>query len=349
MSPKETFSLFDKRVFVAGHNGMVGSALVRRLMRERCTILTAPRDAVDLRRQRDTEQWFARERPDAVIVAAGTVGGMFANDAQPATFLYDNLMIAANVINAAHETAVEKLLYLGSSCIYPRDAAQPMHESALLTGPLEPTNIGYAIAKIAGIQYCAALRRQHGRRFISCQPTNLYGPGDNFDLAASHVLPALLHKAHLARECGARVLDVLGSGRARREFLFVDDLADACIFLLKHYDGDDAINIGWGTDTSIAELAELIADVVGFDGELRYDLTRPDGAPRKLLDVTRLNALGWSARTPLRTGIARTYAWFVDHYRPGDVGARASFMGPNTPPHGSGAPRRAVRNGARLL
>jgi GDP-L-fucose synthase len=349
MSAKEAFSLDGKRVFVAGHNGMVGSALVRRLMQERCTILTPPREALDLRRQRDTELWFARERPDAVIVAAGTVGGMFANDAQPATFLYDNLAIAANVIDAAHQTAVEKLLYLGSSCIYPRDAAQPMQESALLTGPLEPTNIGYAIAKIAGIQYCAALRRQYGRNFVSCQPTNLYGPHDNFDLATSHVLPALIHKAHHARQSGARVLDVLGSGRARREFLFVDDLADACVFLLRHYDGDAPINIGWGADTSIAELAELIAEVVGFGGELRFDRTKPDGAPRKLLDVTRINALGWAARTPLRAGIARAYDWFLDHYKPGDVGSRSAFRGPNMSPHRPAAPRRVVRDGARLL
>jgi GDP-L-fucose synthase len=312
-------------------------------MRERCTILTAPRDVLDLRRQRDTEQWFARERPDAVIVAAGTVGGMFANDAQPATFLYDNLMIAANVIHAAHQTAVEKLLYLGSSCIYPRDAAQPMHESALLSGPLEPTNIGYAIAKIAGIQYCAALRRQCGRNFISCQPTNLYGPGDNFDLATSHVLPALIHKAHIARQSGARVLDVLGSGRARREFLFVDDLADACVFLLQHYDGDAPINIGWGADTTIAELAALIAEVVGFDGALRFDPSKGDGAPRKLLDVTRINTLGWTAQTPPREGIARTYEWFLDHYTPGDTGSPPAFRGPNMPP------RRTVPDGVRLL
>ncbi len=349
MSAKEEFSLHDKRVFVAGHNGMVGSALVRRLMQERCTILTASHEALDLRRQRDTELWFARERPDAVIVAAGTVGGMFANDARPATFLYDNLMIAANVINAAHQTAIEKLLYLGSSCIYPRDAAQPMQESALLSGPLEPTNIGYAIAKIAGIQYCAALRRQYERNFISCQPTNLYGPGDNFDLATSHVLPALIHKAHLARESGARVLDVLGSGRAQREFLFVDDLADACVFLLRHYDEDAPINIGWGADTSIAALAGLVAEVVGFDGELRFDPTRSDGAPRKLLDVTRINALGWEARTPLRTGVARTYEWFLDHYKPGDIGSPSVFRGPNVRPQDPAAPRRAVRDGARLL
>jgi GDP-L-fucose synthase len=348
MSATEAFSLDGKRVFVAGHNGMVGSALVRRLMQERCTILTAPHEALDLRRQRDTELWFARERPDAVIVAAGTVGGMFANDARPATFLYDNLMIAANVIGAAHQTAVEKLLYLGSSCIYPRDAAQPMQESALLSGPLEPTNIGYAIAKIAGIQYCAALRRQHGRNFISCQPTNLYGPQDNFDLATSHVLPALIHKAHLARESGARVLDVLGSGRARREFLFVDDLADACVFLLRHYDGDTPINIGWGADTSIADLAALIAEVVGFDGELRFDPAKGDGAPRKLLDVTRINALGWTARTPLRTGIARTYDWFLDHYKPGGTGAPSAFKGPHMRPHDPPTPRRAARDGAQL-
>ncbi|MET4700334.1 GDP-L-fucose synthase [Constrictibacter sp. MBR-5] len=306
------FSLDGKRVFIAGHRGLVGSALLRRLQQEDCTILTAPRQEVDLRRQDDTERWFASNRPDVVIVAAGTVGGMFANSERPADFLYDNLMIAANVIEAAHVARVGKLLYLGSSCIYPRDAPQPIRESSLLDGPLEPSNQWYAVAKIAGIKLCAAYRRQWGDDFISAQPTNLYGPDDCFDPAQAHVLPALMAKAHAAKIAGAPALVVLGTGRALREFLHADDLADACVFLLKHYSEEDTINIGSGQEISIAALARMIANAVEYRGDLIFDISRGDGAPRKLLDCSRMRRLGWSPRTSLQDGIRTVYRWFRD-------------------------------------
>jgi GDP-L-fucose synthase len=307
------FSLRGRRVFVAGHGGMVGSALVRRLARESCEVVTASRREVDLRRQANTEEWLAAARPEVAVVAAATVGGILANDTRPGEFLYDNLMIAGNVIEAARRTGVRKLLYLGSSCIYPRLAPQPMTEAMLLTGPLEPTNQWYAVAKIAGLKLSAAYRRQYGCDFISAQPTNLYGPGDTYDLAASHVVPALIAKTHQAKSEGAASVEIWGTGKPRREFLHVDDLADALVFLLQHYSDEEHVNIGWGEDVAIADLASLIADVVGFKGTFRYAVDKPDGAPRKLLDVTKLRTLGWQPRIPLREGLADAYRWFVEN------------------------------------
>ena len=306
------FPLAGRRVFVAGHRGMVGSALMRRLERAECTLLTAER-SLDLRRQEATEAWFRAERPEAVFVAAATVGGILANDTRPAEFLYDNLMIAGNVIEAARRSGVKKLLYLGSSCIYPRLAPQPMTEEALLSGPLEPTNQWYAVAKIAGLKLCAAYRRQYGLDFISAQPTNLYGPGDTYDLRASHVVPALIAKTHRAKVTGASEVEIWGTGAPRREFLHVDDLADALVFLMERYSDELQVNIGWGEDVTIRELAEHIAEVVGFTGRFRYDTTKPDGAPRKLLDVRRLAALGWRPRIALRDGLKDAYRWFLEH------------------------------------
>lgn len=307
------FPLAGRRVFVAGHRGMVGSALVRRLAATGCEILTAGRDQVDLRCQDATEAWFAAMRPEAVFVAAATVGGILANDTRPAEFLYDNLMIATNAIEAARRVGVAKLLFLGSSCIYPRLAPQPMREEALLTGPLEPTNQWYAIAKIAGLKLCAAYRRQYGADFISAQPTNLYGPGDTYDLQASHVIPALIAKIHRAKVSGAGEVEIWGTGTPRREFLHVDDLADALVFLMERYSGEEHVNIGWGEDVSIADLARLIAAAVGYDGGFRFATDKPDGAPRKLLDVGRLTALGWRPRIGLRDGLADAYRWFRDN------------------------------------
>jgi GDP-L-fucose synthase len=301
------FPLRGRRVFVAGHRGMVGSALLRRLQHEGCEILTAARSEVDLRRQSEVEAWCAAALPDAVFVAAATVGGILANDARPAEFLYDNLMIAANLVEAARAAGVQKLLFLGSSCIYPRLAPQPIPEDALLTGPLEPTNQWYAIAKIAGLKLGAAYRRQYGCDFISAQPTNLYGPGDNYDPAASHVVPALLLKMHRAKLAGASEVEIWGTGRPRREFLHVDDLADALVFLMERYSGEEHVNIGWGDDLTIAELAELIGDIVGYRGHLRYATDKPDGTPRKLLDISRLAAIGWRPRIGLREGLADAY------------------------------------------
>ena len=314
---ERTYDLRGKRVWVAGHRGMVGSALVRRLAETGCEILTAPRDRVDLRRQVETEAWMAEARPQAVFLAAARVGGILANDSRPADFIYDNLMIEANVIDAAWRCGVEKLLFLGSSCIYPRDAAQPIAEPVLLSGPLEPTNEWYAIAKIAGIKLCQAYRRQHGANFIAAMPTNLYGPGDTYDLAASHVIPALIAKMHRAHETGAATVDIWGSGRPRREFLYVDDLADALVWLMERYDGETHVNVGTGEDLSIADLARRIGDVVGFRGDLAFDTTKPDGTPRKLLDVSRLRDLGWTAATPLAEGLARTYEDFRRRGAPG--------------------------------
>lgn len=313
MAEAAPFSLAGKRVFVAGHRGMAGSAIVRRLARENCEILTTPRSDLDLMDQAATRAWFADNRPDAVFVAAAKVGGILANNTYPADFLYDNLMIEANVIEAAYRHGVEKLLFLGSSCIYPKFAPQPISEDALLTGSLEPTNEWYAIAKIAGIKLAQAYRKQHGCDFISAMPTNLYGPGDNFDLASSHVLPALLRKAHEAKLAGDPALTIWGSGSPRREFLHVDDLADACIFLMTHYSGDAHVNVGCGEDIPILELAQLIAKIVGFEGEISRDLIKPDGTPRKLLDVSELERMGWRASIGLEEGIASTYRWFLDH------------------------------------
>jgi GDP-L-fucose synthase len=311
----DSFSLQGRRVFVAGHRGMVGSAIVRRLAGEGCEILTVSRSQVDLRRQQPVEDWMQAERPDVVIVAAATVGGILANSSRPADFIYDNLAIEANLIHAAHDLGVAKLLFLGSSCIYPKLAPQPMKEDALLTGPLEPTNEWYAIAKIAGIKLCQAYRKQHGADFISAMPTNLYGPGDNYDLASSHVVPALMRKIDEARAKGASQVEIWGSGTPKREFLYVEDMADASVFLLKHYNGSDHVNIGTGVDLTIRELAETIARVVGYRGDFVYDRSKPDGTPRKLMDVSRLAALGWRARTSLASGLKQSSDWFVANRR----------------------------------
>ena len=304
------YSLRSKKVFVAGERGMVGSALVRRLAGEGCEMLSADRSTLDLGDQASVRHWMQAHRPDVVFVSAAKVGGILANNDYPADFLYDNLMIAANLIHAAYEARVEKLLFLGSSCIYPKFAEQPISEDALLTGPLEPTNEYYAIAKIAGIKLALAYRKQHGCDFISAMPTNLYGPGDNYDLVSSHVLPALIRKAYEAKTKGGDFV-LWGSGTPKREFLYVDDCADACIFLMKHYSGEAPVNIGTGEDISIAELADLVAEVVGYDGPIAKDETKPDGTPRKWLDVSRLAGLGWKASTPLREGIEAAYAAFL--------------------------------------
>ena len=305
--------IMDKsdKIFVAGHRGMVGCALMRRLEAEAFSnIVTRERAQLDLADQSAVAKFFEEERPDIVIVAAARVGGIKANSDNPVEFLVENLRIQNNVTCAAHEHGMRKLLFLGSSCIYPKFAPQPISESALLTGPLEQTNEAYAIAKIAGIKLCQAFSREYGANFISAMPTNLYGPNDNFDLDTSHVLPALLRKAHEAKMRNDRKLIVWGSGKPRREFLHVDDLASACLLLLEKYDSPEIINVGCGEDISIRELAELICDVVGFDGELAWDTTKPDGTPRKLLDISKIRALGWKPAIPLRDGIARTYDWF---------------------------------------
>ncbi len=302
------FELAGRRVWVAGGRGMVGSAVIRRLAGEGVEILNPPRGSLDLRRQADVEAWVAEQRPDVVIVAAARVGGIAANAARPVDFLADNLLIATNVLAASAAAKVSKLLFLGSSCIYPKLAAQPIAEDALLTGPLEPTNQWYAIAKIAGLKLAEAYREQFGLDFISAMPTNLYGPGDNYDLESSHVIPALLRKAVAARDAGAAALDVWGSGTPRREFMHVDDLADALVFVLRHYSEAQHINIGSGTDVTIAELARTVAEVVGFEGPLRFDASRPDGTPRKLMDSSRLTALGWRPQIGLRDGLADAYA-----------------------------------------
>jgi len=308
------FSLTGKKVWIAGHRGMVGAAIMRALAGEDCTVLTATHAELDLTRQKDVEDWMAARQPDVVVLAAAVVGGILANDSRPVDFLNSNLQIQSNIISTAHALNVNRLLFLGSSCIYPRLAAQPITEDSLLTGPLEPTNQWYAIAKIAGVKLCQAYRKQYGRDYISAMPTNLYGPGDNFDLASSHVLPALLVKAHAAKTSGAPSIELWGSGKPMREFLYVEDLAEACVFLLKAYSDESPINVGFGTDVTIRELAETISDVVGFKGGLTFDATKPDGTPRKLMDSARIKALGWRARTDLRTGIQKTYDWFLAHH-----------------------------------
>jgi GDP-L-fucose synthase len=305
-----SFQLAGRRVWVAGHRGMVGAAIGRRLAHERCEILTVERDRLDLTRQREVEDWIAEARPDAVFVAAARVGGILANDTRPAEFIYENLAIETNVIHAAWRCGVKKLLFLGSSCIYPKLAPQPITEEALLTGSLEPTNQWYAVAKIAGIKMCQAYRRQYGCDFIAAMPTNLYGPGDNFDLTSSHVVPALMRKIHEAKQARADLVSIWGSGQPRREFLHVDDLADALILLMKRYSTEDFVNVGTGRDITISALAGAIAEVIGFDGAFVFDTSKPDGTPRKLLDVRRLNALGWSAQIALQDGLQRTYAWY---------------------------------------
>jgi GDP-L-fucose synthase len=305
------FPLAGRRIYVAGHRGMLGSALMRRLEREGARLIAASRSELDLRRQADVERWFAAERPEAVFVAAATAGGILANSTRPAEFLYDNAMIAANLIEAAYRAGVAKLLFIGSSCIYPRLAPQPIGEDALLTGPLEPTNEWYALAKIAGTKLCAAYRRQYGCDFIAAQPNNLYGPGDRYDLQASHVVSALIAKTHAAKQAGADAVEIWGTGTPRREFLHVDDAADALVFLMQRYSGEAHVNIGCGEDLSIKELAETIAAVVGFSGGLRFDTSKPDGMPRKLLDGGKLAALGWRPRIPLRQGLEDAYRWYL--------------------------------------
>ncbi|MES2834794.1 MAG: GDP-L-fucose synthase [Pseudomonadota bacterium] len=306
------FSLDHKRVWVAGHRGMVGSAIVRRLAGEGCEVLTASREELDLKNPAAVAAWVAACRPDAVFMAAAKVGGILANDSQPADFLYDNLMIAANVTEAAYRHGVSKMLFLGSSCIYPRLAPQPIPEDALLTGPLEPTNEWYAIAKIAGIKLGQAYRKQHGCDFISAMPTNLYGPGDNFDLTSSHVLPALIRKAHEAKLAGADHITIWGTGSPMREFLHADDCADACVFLMKSYSDAGHVNVGSGKDIAIIDLARLVCEVVGFDGEVRTDPSKPDGTPRKLMSGAKLQAMGWRPQVGLADGIAAAYASYLD-------------------------------------
>jgi GDP-L-fucose synthase len=302
----------DAKIFVAGHRGLVGSAIVRRLESAGYTnLLLAARDQLDLRDQAAVNYWFKAHRPDYVYLVAGTVGGIMANSTRPAEFLYDNMMIHATVVHASHLYGVEKLLYLGSSCIYPRNADQPIREDALLTGPLEPTNEAYALAKIAGIKLCESYRKQYGSNFISAMPTNLYGPHDNFDLTSSHVLPALMRKFHDAKVAGATDVEIWGSGTPKREFLHVDDLADACVFLMDNYEEEGHINVGTGEDLSIRALAEMIRDVVHPDAQLVFDTSKPDGMPRKLLDVSRLEQVGWKSTIGLRDGITSTYDWFL--------------------------------------
>src|SRR3984957_17613319 len=305
------YSLAGKRVWVAGHKGMVGSAIRRRLATEDCEVITVDRSEVDLKNQAAVASYMDRARPDAVFLSAAKVGGILANDTYPVDFLFDNLMIEANIIEASFRVGVEKLLFLGSSCIYPKFAKQPIVEAALLTGPLGPTNEWYAIAKIAGIKLAQAYRRQHGSDFISAMPTNLYGPGDNFDLKSGHVLPALIRKAHEAKSQGLRELSIWGSGTPRREFLHVDDCADALVHLLKVYSGYEHVNVGSGEDLTIRDLSELIARVVGYSGRIVTDLSKPDGTPRKLMSGARLAALGWKPRKALEEGVRETYEWYL--------------------------------------
>jgi GDP-L-fucose synthase len=305
------FTLRGRRVFVAGHRGMVGSACTRRLEREGCAILTAQRDDLDLTRQAAVEAWMEAVRPEVVVVAAAKVGGTLANDTYPADFLYENLLIEANLIHAAHRVGVAKLLFLGSSCIYPREAPQPIAEDPLLTGPLEPTNEWYAIAKIAGIKLCQAYRRQHGCDFISAMPCNLYGPNDYFHPDRSHVIPALLRRFHEAARRGDAEVVCWGTGRPRREFLHVDDLAEACAFLLRHYSAEAHVNVGTGSDISIADLAEAVARVTGFRGRIAWDPSKPDGTMLKRMDTARIAAMGWAPRIPFEHGLAETYRWFL--------------------------------------
>ena len=306
------FDLAGKRVFVAGHRGMVGSACARRLEREGCDLLLAGRDRVDLIDQAAVDRFMAAERPDVVVVAAAKVGGILANDTYPAEFLYENLMIEANLIHAAYRVGVAKLLFLGSSCIYPREAPQPITEDALLTGPLEPTNEWYAIAKIAGIKLCQAYRKQHGCDFISAMPCNLYGPNDYFHPERSHVIPALIRRFHEAKLNGAKSVTCWGTGTPRREFLHVDDLAEACVFLLRNYSAPEHLNVGTGTDVTIRELSETVARITGYQGEIAWDHTKPDGTMLKRMDIARLQAMGWAPRIPLDRGLAETYAWFLE-------------------------------------
>jgi len=318
----EPYRLAGKRVWVAGHRGMAGSAIVRRLASEDCEVVCVGRETLDLLVQSDVEEWMAQIKPHAVFLAAARVGGILANSTLPARFLYENLAIETNVIHAAWRIGVEKLLFLGSSCIYPRLTPQPMREEALLTGPLEPTNEWYAVAKIAGIKLCQAYRQQHGCDFISAMPTNLFGPGDNYDLQQGHVAAALQVKIHRAVQDGLSSVELWGTGTPRREFLYVDDMADGLVFLMKHYSDSMHVNVGTGEELTIRELAGLIGDIAGFRGAFVFDPSKPDGAPRKVMDVSRMRALGWSASTPLREGFSRSYRWYAEHVA--GVAARAS-------------------------
>jgi GDP-L-fucose synthase len=310
-APPVPFDLAGKRIFVAGHNGMAGSAIVRRLRQERCEVLVAGRRELDLTRQEPTETYFSSVRPDVVVMAAGRVGGILANNTYPVEFLAENLAMELNCIRASHMAGVQKLLFLGSTCIYPKFAKQPMTEDQLLSGELEPTNQWYAIAKIAGIKLCEAYHHQYGSDFISVMPTNLYGPGDNYHPEHSHVVAALIRRFHDAKVADASSVVVWGTGTPRREFLYVDDFADACVFVLKNYSGPEFLNIGVGQDMSIAEFAQTVADVVGYRGKITYDTSKPDGTPRKLVDVSRLSALGWKAKVSLREGLGKAYADFL--------------------------------------
>ena len=311
MAPPLLFDLRGKRIYVAGHTGLAGSAIVRRLASEGCEVLTAKREDLDLTQQDATEKWIATAKPDAVFLAAARVGGIYANDAFPADFLADNLAIAVNVLRAALAVKVKKLMFLGSSCVFPRNAPQPMTEDLLLTGALEPTNEWYAVAKIAGLKLAEAYRRQFGADFVSVMPTNLYGPGDNYHPENSHVPAALIRRFHEAKMKGAGEVVVWGTGKPKREFLAADDLGDACIFVMKHYSGDGFLNVGTGQEVSIEEFARLVAEIVGYRGKLVFDTNRPDGPPRKLLDISKISALGWTAKTPLRAGLQAAYNDFL--------------------------------------
>ncbi|OJU44934.1 MAG: GDP-fucose synthetase [Alphaproteobacteria bacterium 65-37] len=313
MPSNPPYTLRNKRIWVAGHRGLVGSALVRRLQSEGCEVVVAPRESVDLRHPDQVERWMREAKPQAVFLAAARVGGIYANDTRPAEFIYDNLMIQSNIVEASRRVGVEKLMLLGSSCIYPRLAPQPIPESALLTGALEPTNQWYAVAKIAGIKLGQAYRKQYGCDFISVMPTNLYGPGDNFDLLQSHVVPALLVKAHQAKLAQAPAMEVWGTGAVRREFLFVDDAADGMVYFMQHYSDEGIVNLGCGSDVPIRDLVELICKVVGYKGGIRFDTSRPDGTPRKMIDTSFAASLGWRARTSLQAGLEETYRWYIDN------------------------------------
>jgi GDP-L-fucose synthase len=310
----EPFDLAGKKIWVAGATGMVGGATVKRLASENCTIISPSRGELDLLNQANVNKWAAENKPDVVIVAAATVGGILANSTRPAEFIYNNITIESNIIHASYVNNVEKLVFLGSACIYPREAGQPMAEEALLTGALEPTNEWYAIAKIAGIKMCEAYRKQYGCDYISAQPNNLYGTGDNFDLESSHVAPALMQRAHLAKLNGEKTLSIWGTGTVYREFLHVDDCADALVHLIKYYSGSIHVNMGTGEEVTIAELAQTIADVVGFEGTLEFDTSKPDGTPRKLLDNSRMSALNWKSSIKLKDGLTSTYQWFLENY-----------------------------------
>jgi len=316
------FDLSGKRIWVAGHQGMAGSAIARRLAGEGCTLVTATRSELDLQRQADVQAWLADTKIDAVFVAAATVGGILANTTRPAEFLYNNLVIETNIVDAAWRSGVKKLLFLGSSCIYPRMAQQPMREEALLTGALEPTNEWYAIAKIAGIKLCQAYRRQYGCDFVSVMPTNLFGPGDRYDAEGGHVVAALIMKIHAAKIANAETVELWGTGTPRREFLFSGDLADACVFVMRNYSGEMFLNVGTGHDMTILELAKAIAAVVGWHGSFTFNTSKPDGMPRKVMDVSRLRALGWSAPTDFATGMKVAYEWYVQNIASSAPGAK---------------------------